>query len=95
MLLAFFLPWKPAVAARGKFIIQRDVVSADPDPKVSAAGILKAVETGFRSGPSIIMHAYGRGRHTAEALPEIIAYWRKGGLTPGTVSVLLGLTPKP
>ena len=44
---------------------------------------------------NIIMHANGRGWHTAEALPEMIQYLREQGYTLVTVSQLLGLEPIP
>lgn len=78
-----------AVAATGMRIIQWDVVSGDPDPKIAAAAIVAEVKRKARPGSIIIMHANGRGRHTAEALPAVIAELRRRGLRPVTVSQLL------
>ena len=85
------------LAGEGFYVIQWDVVSGDPDPHMTAARILSEVKRRARNGSIIIMHANGRGRHTAEALPSVIAYLRAKGLTLVTVPQLLGLssaTPK-
>lgn len=78
-----------AIAASGVRVIQWDVVSGDPDPKVSAAAIITEVRRAARNGSIIIMHANGRGRHTAAALPQVIAELRRRGLRLVTVSQLL------
>lgn len=78
-----------AVAAGGVRIIQWDVVSGDPDPQVSATAIAAEVRRKARGGSIVVMHANGRGRHTAAALPLIIADLRRRGLEPVTVSQLL------
>jgi peptidoglycan/xylan/chitin deacetylase (PgdA/CDA1 family) len=51
------------------------------------------VQRGARNGSIIIMHANGRGWHTAEALPQIIAFLRGRGFELVTVSELLGPAP--
>jgi peptidoglycan/xylan/chitin deacetylase (PgdA/CDA1 family) len=79
-----------AVAAQGVRIIQWDVVTGDPDPGMDAAAILKEVQRGARNGSIIIMHANGRGWHTAEALPQMITFLRGRGFELVTVSELLG-----
>lgn len=79
-----------AVAATGMRVIQWDVVSGDPDPQVTAAAMTKEVLGRVRGGSIIIFHANGRGRHTAAALPTILAGLRARGLEPVTVSRLLG-----
>jgi peptidoglycan-N-acetylglucosamine deacetylase len=85
--------WDPRslqlVNAAGYRAIQWDVVTGDPDPKVSAAGILRTVHRHARNGSIIIMHANGRGRHTAEALQGVIDDLRGRGFSLVTVSELL------
>jgi peptidoglycan/xylan/chitin deacetylase (PgdA/CDA1 family) len=82
-----------AAAAQGVRIIQWDVVTGDPDPGMDAAAIIKEVQRGARNGSIIIMHANGRGWHTAEALPQMIAWLRGRGFELVTVSELLGPAP--
>lgn len=77
------------VAASGVRIIQWDVVTGDPDRKVLAADIINAVKHGAKNGSIIIMHANGRGWHTAEALPAVIDLLRQRGFELVTVSKLL------
>lgn len=69
--------------------IQWDVVTGDPDPQVTAAAIIQEVERSAKNGSIIIMHANGRGVHSAEALPELIRILRRRGLTPVMVTDLL------
>ena len=83
------------VAENGLHAIQWDSVSGDPDPAFDAATILTEVQRTARKGSIVIMHANGRGWHTAEALPSIIEYLQNKGLTLVTVSQLIGLEPKP
>ena len=73
----------------GLAIIQWDVATGDPDPKVSARDILATVQSRTRNGSIIIMHANGRGRHTAEALPAILEDLARRGFELTTVSDLL------
>jgi peptidoglycan/xylan/chitin deacetylase (PgdA/CDA1 family) len=80
------------VAARnGLHTIQWDVVTADPDPTVSAAQIERTVRNKVAGGSIIIMHANGLGWNTGAALPEVIAWLRAEGYTLVTVSEMLGL----
>jgi peptidoglycan-N-acetylglucosamine deacetylase len=78
-----------SVAAQGVRSIQWDVVTGDPDRHVLAADIVKAVKHGAQNGSIIIMHANGRGWHTAEALPQVIDLLRQRGFELVTVSKLL------
>ena len=78
-----------ALAGLDVRVIQWDVVSGDPDRAVTAARMAESVLRQVRPGSIIIMHANGRGWHTAEALPAILAGLKKKGLTPVTVSELL------
>ena len=83
------------IAEHGLHTIQWDSVSGDPDPAFDSATILAEVQRTARKGSIIIMHANGRGWHTAEALPSIIEYLQSKELTLVTVSQLIGLEPKP
>jgi peptidoglycan/xylan/chitin deacetylase (PgdA/CDA1 family) len=83
------------IASHGLYTIQWDVVTADPVPDNQADNILRIVQDEAQNGSIIIMHANGRGWHTAEALPQIIDTLRSQGYTLVTVSQLLGLEPVP
>jgi len=83
------------IAAHGMYTIQWEVVTADPVPDNLADNILRIVQDKTQNGSIIIMHANGRGWHTAEALPGMIDYLRGEGYTLVTVSQLLGLEPVP
>lgn len=78
-----------AVRAAGLTPIQWDISSGDPSPQQSAAAIVHTVLAQVRPGSIVLMHANGRGWHTAEALPALIAGLRARGYTPVTVSDLL------
>jgi peptidoglycan-N-acetylglucosamine deacetylase len=79
------------VSQMGFYTIQWDSVTGDPDPSFDAATILGEVQRTAQSGSIIIMHANGRGWHTAEALPAIIEYLQARGFQLVTVSQLLGM----
>jgi len=81
------------LAWHGLYTIQWDVETGDPDPNIDAARLNWAVRERVQNGSIIIMHANGRGWHTAEALPEMIEYLQNEGYTLVTVSQLLGLEP--
>ena len=83
------------IAEHGLYTIQWDSVTGDPDPTFDAETILAEVQRTARKGSIIVMHANGRGWHTAEALPAMIEYLQGKGLTLVTVSQLIGLEPKP
>jgi peptidoglycan/xylan/chitin deacetylase (PgdA/CDA1 family) len=78
-----------SVAQLGLYTVTWDSVSGDPDPNFDAATILAEVQRTARNGSIVIMHANGRGWHTAEALPAIIEYLQGRGYTLVTVSQLL------
>jgi peptidoglycan-N-acetylglucosamine deacetylase len=69
--------------------IQWEVVSGDPDRKVTASRMIKAIMATVRNGSIIIMHVNGRGWHTAEALPAIITRLKQKGFALVKVSDLL------
>jgi len=78
---------------QGLYIIQWDDVSGDPDPDIDAKEMTAWVLQQVQPGSIIIMHANGRGWHTAEALPRIIQSLRDQGYTPVTISELLNIQP--
>ncbi len=77
------------VANHGLRAIQWEVVTGDPDPNILAFDILREVKLKTQNGSIIIMHMNGRGWHTAEALPDVIAWLRSEGYELVTVSELL------
>jgi peptidoglycan-N-acetylglucosamine deacetylase len=78
-----------AVNDAGLLAIQWDAVSGDPVPAQSAEAIRTGVGSRVRPGSIVVMHANGRGFHTAEALPLLIADLRKRGFEFATVGELL------
>ena len=78
-----------SVAQLGLYSVTWDSVSGDPDPNFDAETIFAEVKRTVRNGSIVIMHANGRGWHTAEALPAIIDYLQGRGYTLVTVSQLL------
>lgn len=78
------------VADLGLHQIQWEVTSGDPDPKMTADRLKRAVLPNLKNGSIIIFHINNRGRHTAEALPDIIDGLRERGFELVTVSELLG-----
>ncbi|MCX5493197.1 polysaccharide deacetylase family protein [Kaistia dalseonensis] len=77
-----------AVSALGQTPIQWDVVSGDPSG-IAAAPMAKAVLAEVKPGSIIVMHANGRGKHTAEALQTIIPKLKAAGYRFVTVSDLI------
>jgi peptidoglycan/xylan/chitin deacetylase (PgdA/CDA1 family) len=78
-----------AVHDAGLLAIQWDVVSADPVFANGGDRIARTVVERARPGSIIVMHANGRGHHTAQALPRIIAELRARGFEFATVGDLL------
>lgn len=78
-----------AVADAGLIAIQWDVATGDPSPNQSARAIAAAIVRGARPGSIIILHANGRGYHTAQALPLAIPALRAKGFEFATVSELI------
>jgi peptidoglycan/xylan/chitin deacetylase (PgdA/CDA1 family) len=83
------------LAWHGLTVIQWDADSADPVPDNDADMMSGLVAERAQNGSIVLFHANGRGWHTAEALPLILAGLRARGLTPVTVSQLIGLEPLP
>lgn len=89
-----FGEWNPtleAVAAHlGLRTLMWSVETGDPDPHESARDIIHTVMTEAKPGSIIIMHMNGRGWHSAQALPTVIADLRQRGYTFVQVSQALG-----
>ena len=81
------------IGENGLYTIQWDVVSGDPDPNIFAPAMVDWVLQQVQPGSIIIMHANGRGWHTAEALPILIQSLRDQGYTLVTISDLLNIQP--
>ncbi|NJC88848.1 MAG: polysaccharide deacetylase [Desulfuromonas sp.] len=79
------------VNSRGVAAIQWDVVTGDPDHKVSAAAIARTVSGAVHPGAIVIAHANGRGWHTAAALPLFIPRLKAMGYRFVTVGELLAM----
>ena len=77
------------VNQHGYRAIQWDVDSGDPWLPMSGARMAKSVLAQVRPGSIVLMHANGRGFHTAEALAQIIPALRARGFGFLTVSELL------
>jgi peptidoglycan/xylan/chitin deacetylase (PgdA/CDA1 family) len=78
-----------AVNDAGLIAIQWDVPSGDPAKGISADAMRADVAARVKPGSIVVMHANGRGWHTAEALPALIADLRKRGFGFATVGELL------
>ena len=78
-----------AVAARGLTPIQWDVAAGDPSQSATAPLMIAEVVSRVRPGSIVIFHANGRGWHTPEALPEIVARLKQRGYEFATVGELL------
>jgi peptidoglycan/xylan/chitin deacetylase (PgdA/CDA1 family) len=78
-----------AVNDAGLLAIQWDLPSGDPARAQSAEAIRKGVAASAKPGSIIVMHANGRGWHTAEALPLLIEDLRNRGFEFATVGEML------
>ncbi len=79
----------------GLLAIEWDVVTGDPDSNQQAKAIEQVVLAKAKPGSIIIMHANGRGHHTAEALPAVIEGLKRKGYSFATISDLLAMgTPE-
>jgi peptidoglycan/xylan/chitin deacetylase (PgdA/CDA1 family) len=79
---AVSLPLRPAV--------QWDLVTGDPDPRVSPKTIANTILTKAHPGAIVVAHAYGLGRNTAAALAIALPKLKEQGYSFVTVSELLG-----
>jgi peptidoglycan/xylan/chitin deacetylase (PgdA/CDA1 family) len=73
----------------GLVTVQYDLASGDPDTLFTSERLIRYVSKEARSGSVIVMHINGRGWHTAEALPSIIADLREKGFDFVKVSDLM------
>jgi len=79
------------VAWHGLYTIQWDVDTGDPVFDTTPEVLAKNVRDRTQNGSIILMHANGRGWHTAEALPSMIEFLRGQGYELVKVSELIGL----
>jgi len=82
-------------AEMGLTTVQFDLPSGDPDRRASKKRLIEYVTRRARSGSIVVMHMNGRGRHTAEALPEIVKRLRAKGYEFVTVGQLIAPEPPP
>jgi peptidoglycan/xylan/chitin deacetylase (PgdA/CDA1 family) len=80
------------VNERGLPTVTWDVVSGDPSARTTKAGMIRNVVGHARAGSIVIFHINGRGRKTAEALPEILRALRAQGLRFVSLADLLALS---
>jgi len=73
----------------GLVTVQYDIASGDPDPGLSVRKIVRGVLENAQGGSIVVFHMNRKGRHTAEALPEVISGLRKKGFTLVTVGEML------
>lgn len=78
-----------AVNDAGMLAIQWDVSADDASPFRSADMIVRDTLAAVKPGSIILAHANGRGYHTSDALPRIIAELKARGYAFVTVSELL------
>jgi peptidoglycan/xylan/chitin deacetylase (PgdA/CDA1 family) len=83
------------VREKGLPTVTWDVVSGDPSARTTKLGMIRNVVGHARPGSIVIFHINGRGRRTAEALPEILAALRGRGLHFVSLADLLALVPRP
>ncbi|MHB1843710.1 MAG: polysaccharide deacetylase family protein [Deltaproteobacteria bacterium] len=79
-----------AARALGLEVVSGELPSGDPDPHFTKARLTRWVLSQAKPGAIVIFHINGRGWHTAEALPAIIAGLRARGFELVTLRELLG-----
>jgi len=78
------------VRALGLRFILWDVVSGDPDPRLSRSRMVERLTATVRNGSVIVFHANGKGLHTREVVEDLYQdLVLKRGLQPVTVTDLL------
>ena len=78
-----------AAGDAGLLAVQWDLVTGDPDPRVSAKTIANTILTRAHPGAIVVAHANGRGRNTAAALAIALPKLKQQGYSFVTVSELL------
>jgi peptidoglycan/xylan/chitin deacetylase (PgdA/CDA1 family) len=78
-----------ATAEAGLIAVQWDLVTGDPDPRVSAKTIANTILTRAHPGAIVVAHANGRGRNTAATLTIALPKLKEQGYNFVTVSELL------
>ncbi|MEM7397583.1 MAG: polysaccharide deacetylase family protein [Pseudomonadota bacterium] len=78
-----------AVAEAGQLAVQWNIVTGDPDPRLSAKRIAKTIVDQAHPGAIVIGHANGKGRNTTEALKIAVPELKDQGYRFVTVSELL------
>lgn len=78
-----------AAGEAGLLAVQWDVVTGDPDPRVSAKTIANTILARAHPGAIIVAHANGRGRNTAAALVIALPKLKQQGYSFVTVSELI------
>lgn len=81
-------PSLAAVNDAGLLAIQWDLSTGDPSPAQSATAVAEAALRA-KPGSILIMHANGRGHHTAQALPMFLPRLKEKGFKFVTISELL------
>jgi peptidoglycan-N-acetylglucosamine deacetylase len=73
----------------GLRVVMYDLASGDPDTNITAQALIHYAISAAKNGSIIVMHVNGRGWHTAEALPSIIAGLKRRGFRFVKVGELL------
>jgi peptidoglycan/xylan/chitin deacetylase (PgdA/CDA1 family) len=77
------------VSACGLTTVMYDIASGDPDSSFHRNRLTRSVVGSAKNGSIVVLHINGRGWHTAEALPLIIAELRSRGFRFVKASELL------
>ena len=81
---------RAVVANAGLRLVQWSVVSGDPDPRISAARMLRGLRDNVRDGSIVVFHANGKGKRTREVVEALLdRVLPERGLAPLTVRDLL------
>ena len=78
-----------AAADAGLLSVQWDLVTGDPDPRVSAKTIANTILMRVHPGAIVVAHANGRGHNTAAALAIALPKLKEQGYSFVTVSELI------
>ena len=82
------------VEGLGYKVVHWSWATGDPSPLESRDGLIRRVQALTRPGHILIFHINGRGVHTAEALPVVIADLEKRGFRFAKLSDYLGNHPQ-